>query len=39
MVKKEENIRMTLNQKANELGKQKQEFQKKYEANAFILTR
>ena len=36
MVKKEENIRMTLDQKANELGKQKQEFQKKYEANAFI---
>ena len=35
MMKKEENIRMTLNQKANELGKQKQEFQKKYEANAF----
>lgn len=36
MVKKEENVRMTLNQKANELGKQKQEFQKKYENNAFI---
>lgn len=36
MVKKEENIRMTLNQRANELGKQKQEFQKKYENNAFI---
>lgn len=36
MVKKEENIRMTLNQKANELAKQKQEFQKKYESNAFV---
>lgn len=36
MVKKEENVRMTLNQKANELGKQKQDFQKKYENNAFI---
>ncbi len=36
MVKKEENVRMTLNQKATELTKQKQEFQKKYENNAFI---
>lgn len=36
MVKKEENVRLTLNQKANELGKQKQDFQKKYENNAFI---
>lgn len=36
MMKKEENIRLTLNNKANDLGKQKQEFQKKYEANAFI---
>ncbi|WP_455590526.1 OmpH family outer membrane protein [Bacteroides sp.] len=36
MVKKEENSRMLLNQKANELGKQKQEFQKKYESNAFL---
>lgn len=36
MVKKQENVRMTLNQRANELGKQKQEFQKKYENNAFI---
>lgn len=36
MVKKEENSRVLLNQKANELGKQKQEFQKKYESNAFL---
>ena len=36
MVKKEENSRLVLNQKANELGKAKQEFQKKYENNAFI---
>lgn len=36
MVKKEENSRVILNQKMNELGKAKQEFQKKYENNAFI---
>lgn len=36
MVKKEENVRLTLNQKMRELDKQKQEFQKKYENNAFI---
>lgn len=36
MVKQEENSRMVLNQKANDLGKQKQEFQKKYESNAFL---
>lgn len=36
MVKKEENVRLTLNQKASELGTQKQDFQKKYENNAFI---
>lgn len=36
MVKKEENSRLVLNQKANELGAAKQEFQKKYENNAFI---
>ncbi len=35
MMKKEENIRLTLNQKANELGKRKQEFQTKYENNAY----
>jgi outer membrane protein len=36
MVKKEENSRMVLNQKANELAKEKQEFQKKYDNNAFL---
>jgi outer membrane protein len=36
MVKKEENIRLTLNQKAAALEKEQQEFQKKYENNAFI---
>lgn len=38
MVKKEENSRMLLNQKANDLGKQKQDFQKKYESGAFLST-
>lgn len=36
MVKKSENVRMTLNQKANALAQAKQEFQKKYENNAFL---
>ncbi|GAE83472.1 outer membrane protein H precursor [Bacteroides reticulotermitis JCM 10512] len=36
MVKKSENVRMTLNQKANTLTQAKQEFQKKYENNAFL---
>ncbi|WP_455586750.1 OmpH family outer membrane protein [Bacteroides sp.] len=36
MMKKEENIRMTLNQKAAALDKDQKEFQKKYENNAFI---
>ena len=36
MVKKSENVRMTLNQKANALAQEKQEFQKKYESNAFL---
>lgn len=36
MVKKSENVRLTLNQKAADLAKQKQEFQKKYENNAFL---
>ena len=36
MVKKEENSRMVLNQKASELAKEKQEFQKKYDNNAFL---
>ena len=36
MVKKEENSRMVLNQKAGELAKDKQEFQKKYDNNAFL---
>ena len=36
MMKKEENIRMTLNQKAAALDKEQKEFQKKYENNAFI---
>ena len=35
MVKKSENVRMTLNQKANSLNKEKQDFQKKVENNAF----
>ncbi len=35
MMKKEENIRLTLNQKANDLGKRRQEFQTKYENNAY----
>ncbi len=33
MISKEENSRMVLNQKANELRKSQQEFQKKYESN------
>lgn len=36
MVKKEENIRLTLNQKAAQLKKDGEEFQRKYENNAFI---
>lgn len=36
MVKKSENVRMTLNQKANALAQEKQDFQKKYESNAFL---
>ena len=36
MVKKSENVRLTLNQKATELEKQKQEFQTKYQNNAFL---
>ena len=36
MVKKSENVRMTLNQKANSLNKEKQDFQKKVENNAFL---
>lgn len=36
MMKKEENIRLTLNQKAATLDKDQKEFQKKYENNAFI---
>lgn len=36
MMKKEENIRLTLNQKAAALDKDQKEFQKKYENNAFI---
>ncbi len=36
MIKKSENVRMTLNQKATELDKQKQEFQTKYQNNAFL---
>lgn len=36
MVKKEENSRAVLNQKANELQQAKQDFQKKYENNAFL---
>lgn len=36
MVKKSENVRLTLNQKAKELDKQKQDFQTKYQNNAFL---
>ncbi len=36
MVKKSENVRLTLNQKAKELDKQKQEFQTKYQNNAYL---
>lgn len=38
MIKKEENVRATLNQKARELEKEGQEFQRKYENNAFVST-
>ena len=36
MVKKSENVRLTLNQKAADLEKQKQEFQTKYQNNAYL---
>ena len=36
MIKKSENVRLTLNQKAKDLDKQKQEFQTKYQNNAFL---
>ncbi|MDY5813217.1 MAG: OmpH family outer membrane protein [Bacteroides sp.] len=36
MVKKGENVRMTISQKAGALEKAKQEFQQKYENNAFL---
>ena len=36
MVKKSENVRLTLNQKAKELDEQKQEFQTKYQNNAYL---
>ena len=36
MVKESENARLELNQKANELNKAKNEWQKKYENNAFL---
>ena len=36
MVKQSENVRLTLNQKATELEKQKREFQTKYQNNAYI---
>ena len=36
MIKKEENIRTTLNEKGRKLEKQAQEFQRKYENNGFI---
>ncbi len=39
MMKKEENIRLTLNQKANDLGKRKQEFQTKVENNVYTQER
>ena len=36
MVKKSENVRLTLNQKAKELDKQQREWQNKYQNNAFL---
>ncbi|MDR0989734.1 MAG: OmpH family outer membrane protein [Prevotellaceae bacterium] len=36
MVKKSENMRLNLNQRASELEKQKQEFQTKYQNNAYL---
>ncbi len=36
MVKKSENVRLTLNQKINDLNRQKQEFQTKYQNNAYL---
>ena len=36
MVKKSENVRLTLNQKANDLNKQKQEFQTKFQNTAYL---
>lgn len=36
MVKKSENVRLTLNQKASDLDKQKQEFQTKVQNNAYL---
>lgn len=36
MIKKEENVRATLTQKARELEKEAQEYQRKYETNAFV---
>ena len=33
---KSENVRLTLNQKARELDKQKQDFQTKYQNNAYL---
>ena len=36
MVKKSENVRLPLNQKASDLDKQKQEFQTKYQNNAYL---
>lgn len=36
MVKKSENVRLTLNQKAQDLQKQQEEFQTKYQNNAFL---
>jgi outer membrane protein len=36
MIKREENVRATLTQKGRELEKEAQEFQRKYETNAFV---
>lgn len=36
MVKKSENVRLTLNQKANDLNKQKREFETKVQNNAYL---
>jgi len=36
MIKREENVRATLTQKGRDLEKEAQEFQRKYETNAYV---